>query len=173
MTEFVAVVLLFVAAAIATAVGMLVLGWLVGPKRSGAVKEMPYESGMDPMHDARRRFDVRFHLVAIAFLVFDVELLFLYPWAVAARATPAAPAGTSAAVTASVEGGLVDQTSDSSNVDSNVDASERADSSSQPSRAFANQPVSRGLVFGGVMFFMALVVLGLVYEWKKGILQWR
>ena len=46
---------------------------------------MPYESGMDPIHDARRRFDVRFHLVAIAFLVFDVELLFLYPWAVASR----------------------------------------------------------------------------------------
>ncbi len=44
---------------------------------------MPYESGMDPIHDTRRRFDVRFHLVAIAFLVFDVELLFLYPWAVA------------------------------------------------------------------------------------------
>ena len=46
---------------------------------------MPYESGMDPIHDARRRFDVRFYLVAIAFLVFDVELLFLYPWAVASR----------------------------------------------------------------------------------------
>jgi NADH-quinone oxidoreductase subunit A len=46
---------------------------------------MPYESGMDPIHDTRRRFDIRFHLVAIAFLLFDVELLFLYPWAVASR----------------------------------------------------------------------------------------
>ena len=46
---------------------------------------MPYESGMDPIHDTRRRFDIRFHLVAIAFLVFDVELLFIYPWAVASR----------------------------------------------------------------------------------------
>ena len=46
---------------------------------------MPYESGMDPIHDTRRRFDVRFHLIAIAFLVFDVEVLFLYPWAVAAK----------------------------------------------------------------------------------------
>ena len=45
---------------------------------------MPYESGMDPIHDTRRRFDVRFYLLAIAFLVFDVELLFLYPWAVVA-----------------------------------------------------------------------------------------
>ena len=47
---------------------------------------MPYESGMDPIHDTHRRFDVRFYLVAIMFLVFDVELLFLYPWAVASRA---------------------------------------------------------------------------------------
>ena len=60
---------------------------------------MPYESGMDPIHDTRRRFDVRFHLVAIAFLVFDVELLFLYPWAVASRN----PAGIDAAAA----GGLV------------------------------------------------------------------
>ena len=44
---------------------------------------MPYESGMDPIGDARQRFDVRFYLVAIVFLLFDVELLFLYPWAVA------------------------------------------------------------------------------------------
>ncbi len=58
---------------------------LLAPRKRTAVKEMPYESGMDPIHDARRRFDVRFHLVAIAFLVFDVELLFLYPWAVASQ----------------------------------------------------------------------------------------
>ena len=42
---------------------------------------MPYESGMDPIGDARQRFDVKFYLIAILFLVFDVELLFLYPWA--------------------------------------------------------------------------------------------
>jgi len=76
-------VLLFVACATMLSVGMLAAGSLIGPKRSTAVKQMPYESGMDPVHDARRRFDVRFHLVAIAFLIFDVELLFLYPWAVA------------------------------------------------------------------------------------------
>jgi NADH-quinone oxidoreductase subunit A len=45
---------------------------------------MPYESGMDPIGDARQRFDVKFYLIAILFLVFDVELLFLYPWAVVA-----------------------------------------------------------------------------------------
>lgn len=76
-------ILLFVACATLLSVSMLAIGSLLGPQRTGRVKEMPYESGMDPIHDARRRFDVRFHLVAIAFLVFDVELLFLYPWAVA------------------------------------------------------------------------------------------
>ena len=76
------------------AAGLLAVGSLIGPKRNSAVKEMPYESGMDPIHDARKRFDVRFHLVAIAFLLFDVELLFLYPWAVASRS----PEGIDAAV---------------------------------------------------------------------------
>ena len=76
-------ILLFTACSTLLAVGMLTVGSLLGPKKTGRVKEMPYESGMDPIHDARRRFDVRFHLVAIAFLIFDVELLFLYPWAVA------------------------------------------------------------------------------------------
>ena len=76
-------ILLFAGCALALAVGLLTIGSILGPKRSGRVKEMPYVSGLDPIHDARRRFDVRVHLVAIAFLVFDVELLFLYPWAVA------------------------------------------------------------------------------------------
>jgi len=85
MTDALLPILLFAACAIALSLGLLLLGWAVGPKRQGAVKQMPYESGMDPIHDAHRRFDVRFHLVAIAFLLFDVELLFLYPWAVASR----------------------------------------------------------------------------------------
>lgn len=78
-------ILLFGICAAGLSVGLLVVGGLIGPSKQGRVKEMPYESGMDPIHDTRRRFDVRFHLVAIAFLVFDVELLFLYPWAVASR----------------------------------------------------------------------------------------
>jgi NADH-quinone oxidoreductase subunit A len=77
----------FLIAACATLVAFALLGVsaAIGPSRDSRVKQMPYESGMDPIHDARRRFDVRFYLVAIAFLVFDVELLFLYPWAVASR----------------------------------------------------------------------------------------
>jgi NADH:ubiquinone oxidoreductase subunit 3 (subunit A) len=65
-------------------VGMVVTSHLIAPKKHTPVKDMPYESGMDPVGDARQHFDVRYYLVAILFLVFDVELLFLYPWAVAA-----------------------------------------------------------------------------------------
>ena len=54
------------------------------PRKPTPAKDMPYESGMDPSGDARQHFDVKFYLVAILFLVFDVELLFLYPWATAA-----------------------------------------------------------------------------------------
>ena len=67
----------------------LILAHVVGPRRKSAVKLMPYESGMDPIGDARQRFDVKFYLIAILFIVFDVELLFLYPWAVAAYREPA------------------------------------------------------------------------------------
>ncbi|MBL8826433.1 MAG: NADH-quinone oxidoreductase subunit A [Planctomycetaceae bacterium] len=88
-------ILLFVAASTGLGIVLLSVGWVFGPRRNTAVKEMPYESGMDPIHDARRRFDIRFHIVAIAFLLFDVELLFLYPWAVANRH----PEGIAQAVT--------------------------------------------------------------------------
>ena len=75
-------VFLFLLIAVMTAGGMIATA-LVGPRKTTAVKQMPYESGMDPIGDARQRFDVRYYLVAIVFLLFDVELLFLYPWAVA------------------------------------------------------------------------------------------
>jgi NADH:ubiquinone oxidoreductase subunit 3 (subunit A) len=63
------------------AVAAVVVPALIAPRKKTPVKEMPYESGMDPIGDARQRFDVRFYIIAILFLVFDVELLFLYPWA--------------------------------------------------------------------------------------------
>ena len=56
---------------------------VLGPNRSGPIKEMPYESGMNPMGGARKRFNVRFYMLAMTFLVFDVEIIFLYPWATA------------------------------------------------------------------------------------------
>ena len=75
--------LIFLAVIIVFCVAVLTAAHLIGPHRHTPVKDMPYESGMDPIGDARQRFDVRFYLVAILFLVFDVELLFLYPWAAA------------------------------------------------------------------------------------------
>ena len=61
------------------------------PKKRTTVKLMPYESGMDPIGSARMQFDIKFYLIAILFLVFDVELLFLYPWAVTAYAEGGSP----------------------------------------------------------------------------------
>lgn len=63
----------------------------VKPRKPTRVKLMPYESGMDPVGSARMQFDVKFYLIAILFLVFDVELLFLYPWAVTAYADAGDP----------------------------------------------------------------------------------
>jgi NADH-quinone oxidoreductase subunit A len=74
---YLGIIVVFVVASLVTA------HW-IAPRRRSPVKEMPYESGMDPIGDARQHFDVKFYLVAILFLVFDVELLFLYPWAVTA-----------------------------------------------------------------------------------------
>jgi NADH-quinone oxidoreductase subunit A len=82
-------IFLLILVGISVAIGMFGASALLGPKRKTAVKQMPYESGMDPIGDARQRFDVRYYLVAIVFLLFDVELLFLYPWAVAQWSVPA------------------------------------------------------------------------------------
>src|SRR5216683_8373234 len=81
-------IFLFLLILIAFAVGAVLVPHLIAPKKRTAVKQMPYESGMDPIGDARQRFDVKFYLIAILFLVFDVELLFLYPWAVSAYREP-------------------------------------------------------------------------------------
>ncbi len=81
-------IFLFVAAIVLFAVAALTMAQLIGPWRKTPVKLMPYESGMDPIGDARQHFDVKFYLTAILFLVFDVELLFLYPWSVIAYREP-------------------------------------------------------------------------------------
>lgn len=77
-------ILLYVAVLVGFAATNLILTHVLGPRKKTPTKQMPYESGMDPVGDARQPFDVKFYLVAILFLVFDVELLFLYPWAVSA-----------------------------------------------------------------------------------------
>jgi len=125
-------IFLFAAVSTFVALSILVIAQLVGPRKRTEVKMMPYESGMDPVHSARQRFNIGFYLLAIEFLVFDVELLFLYPWAVASR--------SAAGIDAAVSEGLVS---------------------------------GRGLVFAGAMAFIALVVVGFAYDWRKGVFRWR
>lgn len=78
-------IFIYLVVVIGFAVAAVAVSHLLGPKKLTAVKQMPYESGMDPIGDAWQKFDVRFYLIAILFLVFDVELLFLYPWAAASQ----------------------------------------------------------------------------------------
>lgn len=74
-------VFLMLMAAIAFGVGNVAATLVIGPKRAGKTKGTAYESGMTPVSTARKRFNVRFYLIAMVFLVFDVEVVFLYPWA--------------------------------------------------------------------------------------------
>lgn len=74
-------VFIIILMAITFAVANLVITNLLGPSRQGATKGITYESGMNPVGTARKRFNVRFYLIAVVFLVFDVEIIFLYPWA--------------------------------------------------------------------------------------------
>jgi len=137
-------IFLFILVAIGTAVTMLSISAVVGPKKLTRVKQMPYESGMDPIGDARQRFDVRYYLVAIVFLLFDVELLFLYPWAVGSYSARgqevAAPVGAGPASEVRVAG---------------IPA------------AF------HGLVFGEILIFILVLAAAFAYAWRKGVFEWR
>ena len=75
-------VLLFVIVGLAVGLGPLILGKLVSPNRPDAEKNSPYECGFEAFEDARMKFDVRYYLVAILFILFDLEIAFLFPWAV-------------------------------------------------------------------------------------------
>ena len=80
-SEFIAL-LLVLGLALGLALTLLLAQRLLGPRRPNRIKESAYESGMDPMGTARQRFSVKFYLVAMIFIIFDVEVVFLYPWAV-------------------------------------------------------------------------------------------
>jgi NADH-quinone oxidoreductase subunit A len=84
-------ILIYLIAVIGFAAVSLILPHVVAPKRPTRTKDMPYESGMDPVGDARKPFDIKFYLIAILFLVFDIELLFVYPWAVSLLAPDGVP----------------------------------------------------------------------------------
>jgi len=74
-------VVLLLVIGIGFAVGNVVLSSIIGPSRTGPGKETTYESGMVPIGDTHRRFNVRFYIVAMIFLVIDVDIIFMYPWA--------------------------------------------------------------------------------------------
>ncbi|MBI3734348.1 MAG: NADH-quinone oxidoreductase subunit A [Chloroflexi bacterium] len=75
-------ILIMLVAASAIGIGGAVISWVAGPKQPSANKAMAYESGMIPVGTARIRFPVKFYLVAMLFIIFDVEIVFFYPWAV-------------------------------------------------------------------------------------------
>ncbi len=111
-------VLLFIFVAVAVGVVPMVLGKLLGPSRPDSEKLSPYECGFEAFEDARMKFDVRYYLVAILFIIFDLEIAFLFPWAVVLN-----------------EIGLFG--------------------------------------FLSMMVFLAILVVGFVYEWMKGALEWE
>jgi NADH-quinone oxidoreductase subunit A len=167
-------VFLFAACAIGLAVGLLVVASLFNPGHPSRVTRMPYESGMDPIHDTRRRFDVRFHLLAIAFMLFDVELLFLYPWAVAVgsdKNTAECRMMNDEWREQKAEGGGALGRDDVGRGLGGSPPGEMASSIHPPSFLIHHSPHS--LVFAGAMTFVLLLTLGYVYDWRKGIFQWR
>jgi NADH-quinone oxidoreductase subunit A len=154
------------------AVALFAIAALLNPRQYvGPVQKMPYESGMDPIHDTRRRFDVRFHLIAIAFLVFDVEVLFLYPWAVAAkRPDPAETANGMATVGEAPSPRLAGAAAPAHMGGTSALSPESYGISAAVQEGLASD---RHLVFAGAMVFIMLLVLGFVYDWRKGVFQWR
>jgi len=78
-------VMILITMAVTFGIANVVLSRLIGPRRDGAIKSETYESGMTPIGTARKRFNVRFYLIAMVFLVFDIEIIFLYPWAATFR----------------------------------------------------------------------------------------
>ncbi len=122
MLELYLPILIFLGVGVAVGVIALgagyVIGNLIGVYKPDAQKNSPYECGFEAFEDARMKFDVRYYLVAILFILFDLEIAFFFPWAV-----------------------VLDQI---------------------------------GLAgFGAMMFFLAVLVVGFIYEWKKGALEWE
>ncbi len=129
--QIIAICVLGVALASAAA---LIVAHVIGPSRRGSVKDQPFESGMPVVHDVQRRFNIRFYIVAMLFLLFDVEIVFMWPWAEAFYQSCVSPAGSIV-----VDDGTV---------------------------------ATKGFLLFGMGMFFALLLLGLVYEWKKGAFEW-
>ena len=111
-------VLIFIVIGAIVGAAMIGLGFVLAPHRPNSEKNSPYECGFEAFEDSRMKFDVRYYLVAILFIIFDLEIAFLFPWAV-----------------------VLDQI---------------------------------GMVgFLAMMVFLGILVIGFIYEWKKGALEWE
>lgn len=117
MLEYVAIALMV---ALATIIALIAigLGTLFGPRKPSEAKSMPYESGMNPYGEGTRRMPVRFYLIAVLFILFDIEVIFFLPWAIVFRQL-----------------GLF------------------------------------GLI--EMIIFIVILLVGYVYAWKKGALEWE
>ncbi|MBX6312950.1 MAG: NADH-quinone oxidoreductase subunit A [Isosphaeraceae bacterium] len=155
-TEFTPI-FLFILVGLLVALGMLITSALLGPKRKTPVKQMPYESGMDPIGDARQRFDVRYYLVAIVFLLFDVELLYLYPWAVAQWSAdqPRALVPVAAAPDAATAPAPTIPTVPAAAI------------------AVGIPPEFRTMIFWEIVVFILVLAAAFAYAWRKGVFEWR
>jgi NADH-quinone oxidoreductase subunit A len=111
-------VLLFILVGLAVGVGPMLVGWILGPHRPDAEKLSPFECGFEAFEDARMKFDVRYYLVAILFILFDLEIAFLFPWAVVLEELGA-------------------------------------------------------FGFWAMVVFLGILVIGFIYEWMKGALEWE
>jgi NADH-quinone oxidoreductase subunit A len=87
VNEFLPLLILLVIAVV-LACTLVGLSWILGPKKPSAAKLAPYECGVSPVGSARERFPVKFYLIAMLFIVFDIETVFLYPWAVTYKNVP-------------------------------------------------------------------------------------
>jgi NADH-quinone oxidoreductase subunit A len=111
-------ILIFMCVTLVMGTVFIILGKLLGPSRPDAEKNSPYECGFEAFEDSRMKFDVRYYLVAILFIIFDLEIAFLFPWAI-----------------------VLDQIG------------------------------TFGLLAMAV--FLSVLVIGFIYEWKKGALEWE
>lgn len=111
-------ILIFITIGLLVGVVPILLGFVLGPHRPDSEKNSPYECGFEAFEDTRMRFDVRYYLVAILFIIFDLEIAFLFPWAVVLE-----------------EIGLFG--------------------------------------FLAMSLFLGILVVGFIYEWKKGALEWE
>jgi NADH-quinone oxidoreductase subunit A len=162
-------IFLFGLLAAALAVFLVLLGRVINPTRPNPVKNMPYESGMDPIHGARRRFDVRFHLMAIAFLVLDVELLFLYPWAVLwmpSRSEASAPSVLR-------EEPAFWEAFPQNDIVAAQSPEPESPSPHVPARQVRFREKISTFAFSGGLIFLLLLTIGFLYDWRKGVFSWR